>query len=193
MVNSEIYIKIKSLLFNPFLRFFYCELGKNVKIISPLKIQGVGNIKLGDQVRIGYKTRLSSLPYTNEKSVLLSIGDGSCLGNFNHIICSKKIHIGKKVLTSDRVYISDNLHNYENINLPIMEQSIRQLGEVYIGDGSWIGENACILGVKIGKNCIVGANSVVTKDIPDFSVAVGIPAKVIKSYNFKTKTWDKIA
>ena len=67
-----------------------------------------------------------------------------------------------------------------------------QNGKVRIGSGSWIGENACILGVIIGKQCVIGANSVVTKDIPDYSVAVGIPAKVIKKYNFETQQWERV-
>ena len=61
-----------------------------------------------------------------------------------------------------------------------------------IGDGSWLGTHVVIAGnVKIGKHCVIGANSVVTKDIPDYCVAVGIPAKIIKKYNFDTCTWDR--
>jgi acetyltransferase-like isoleucine patch superfamily enzyme len=61
-----------------------------------------------------------------------------------------------------------------------------------IGEGSWLGENVCVIGASIGKHCVIGANSVVTKDIPDYSVAVGIPAKVIKKYNFNKCEWEKI-
>ena len=61
-----------------------------------------------------------------------------------------------------------------------------------IGDGSWLGTHVVIAGnVKIGKHCVIGANSVVTKDIPDYCVAAGIPAKIIKKYNFDTCTWDR--
>lgn len=61
-----------------------------------------------------------------------------------------------------------------------------------IGEGSWLGENVCVIGASVGKHCTIGANAVVTKDIPDYSVAVGIPAKVIKQYNFKTQRWERI-
>ncbi len=62
-----------------------------------------------------------------------------------------------------------------------------------IGDGTWIGTNAVIVGnVRIGKNCVIGANSVVTKDIPDYCVAVGIPCKVIKRYSLETQNWVKV-
>lgn len=63
---------------------------------------------------------------------------------------------------------------------------------VIISDGTWIGTNAVIVGnVKIGKNCVIGANSVVTKDIPDYCIAAGIPARIIKRYNIETHSWER--
>ena len=67
-----------------------------------------------------------------------------------------------------------------------------QKHDVEIGEGSWLGENVCVLGAIIGRHCVIGANSVVTKDIPDYSIAVGAPAKVIKRYDFTTNSWQKI-
>lgn len=65
--------------------------------------------------------------------------------------------------------------------------------EIIIGDGSWIGTNSVISGdVHIGKHCVIGANSVVIKDIPDYCVAVGTPAKVVKKYDFNEKKWISI-
>lgn len=58
-----------------------------------------------------------------------------------------------------------------------------------IGEGSWIGENVCVIGASVGRHCVIGANAVVTKDIPDYSVAVGAPARVIKKYNFNRGAW----
>ena len=86
--------------------------------------------------------------------------------------------------------ISDNLHSYENISLPISKQPVKQIGCVKIGDGTWLGENVVVIGAKIGKNCVIGANSVVNKDIPDYCVSVGIPAKIIKRFNLKTSKWE---
>ena len=68
---------------------------------------------------------------------------------------------------------------------------MKQLNEVLIGEGSWIGENVCIIGAFVGKNSIVGANSVVTNNIPDYCVAVGAPARVIKRYDHKDNQWVK--
>ena len=64
--------------------------------------------------------------------------------------------------------------------------------DVVIGEGSWLGEHVCVIGASIGKNCVIGANSVVTHDVPDYSIAVGVPAKVIKRYNFNSKQWEKV-
>ena len=80
------------------------------------------------------------------------------------------------------MYITDCDHEYRDINVPVIDQGIAQRGQmVSIGEGSYIGINAVIVGnVKIGKHCVIGANSVVTKDVPDYCVAVGSPARVIK-------------
>lgn len=181
-----------SKLYRFFFRKCYKSYGKNVRMIFPMQIQGAKRIIIGDNARIGYKTWLASMPINNNDHSILIIGEGSYIGNFNHIYCTKEICIGRKVLIADKVYISDNLHSFANPNIPIMEQPIKQLNIVKIGDGAWIGENACIIGASVGKNSVIGANSVVTKDIPDYCVAVGAPARVIKKYDIEKQTWDNV-
>ncbi len=73
-----------------------------------------------------------------------------------------------------------------------MFQGVTQKRDVVIGNGSWIGEHVCIIGASIGRHCVIGANSVVTRDIPDYSVAVGSPAIVIKKYDFNLNKWIKV-
>ena len=160
-------------------------------ILNILKIQGHEHISIGRQTYIHKFVWLGAYKI-EDTSPELVISDGVCIGNFNHITCVKKVVIGKNVLTADRVYISDNLHKFSNPNIPILQQGIFVKNEVKIGEGSWIGENVCIIGASVGKNSIIGANSVVTNDIPDYSIAVGAPARVIKKYNFSTKAWEKI-
>ena len=159
-------------------------------IKKPLQIDCPKNIYLG-RVNIGFHTWLAANPLTGETAKLI-IEDGCNIGNFNHIYATHKIILHKNVLTADKVYISDNLHGYKDITIPVCRQPIVQKNEVEVGEGSWLGENVCVIGSRIGKHCVIGANSVVTKDIPDYSVAVGIPAKVIKKYDFKTKEWKKV-
>lgn len=155
---------------------------------SPLKINGANRISIGNRCSIMYKTWLAAVPLTGEDCQLI-IEDGCCIGHFNHIYATGMIVLHKNVLTADKVYISDNLHNYKDVNVPVMYQPVNQKKHVEIGEGSWLGENVCVLGACVGRHCVIGANSVVTHDIPDYTVAVGIPAKVIKRYNFEQYKW----
>lgn len=180
-------------------RVFYILNRKKYRFLSSqaviqklLRVDGRENISIEKDVVIQKMTWIAAVPLTNQPICHLSIGEGSIIGNFNHIYATGEILIGKNVLTADKVYISDNLHQYENIGVPIMHQGIKQLSKLVIGDGSWIGENVCIIGASVGLNCIVGANSVVTKDIPDYCVAVGSPARIIKKYNIILQRWEKV-
>lgn len=166
--------------------------GKDVVVIKPLQIDGYENIYLGDGVQVLEGVWLAAVPLTGEEKTTLVIQSGTSIGHYNHIYATSSITIEKNVLTADKVYISDNLHSYEDITIPIIQQPIKQCKAVIIGEGSWIGEHACIIGASIGKHCVIGSNAVVTNDIPDYSVAVGVPARVIKRYNPTNKSWERV-
>lgn len=185
---TKIFAKIKAISLYP---FRFKNYGEHTLILQPLAIDGKKNIELGKHVIIQELTWLAAVPLTGNTAQLF-IDDECSIGHFNHIYATKSIVLEKHVLTADKVYITDNLHQYENPNLPIIQQPIKQISTVRIGEGSWIGENVCVIGANIGKHCVIGANSVVTHDIPDYSVAVGIPAKVIKTYNFDKQQWEQI-
>lgn len=178
-------------------RYFYYKailgrIGNHSYIDSPLRIDGADSIYIGNGVHIKYKSWIASKPLTGTESSKLVFEDGCVIGHFNHFFATKSIILHKNVLTADKVYISDNLHGYKDINMPILRQPIVQKGTVEIGEGSWLGENVCVIGANVGKHCIIGANSVVTKDIPDYSVAAGVPARIIKRYDFAQMMWVKI-
>jgi acetyltransferase-like isoleucine patch superfamily enzyme len=122
----------------------------------------------------------------------LSIGDGTYIGRNAHIVALKRIRIGKSVLMGDNVYIADNYHRFDRIDLPFKDQGLGFKSEVEIGNGTWLGENVCVISSKIGKQCIVGANSVVLNDVPDYCMVAGSPARIIKKYDHSTKSWEKI-
>ena len=184
----KVIAKFKSMVLYP---IQFKKFGKKSRIDKPLRIDGKEYIEISDRVYVQPYSWLACQPLTGCSNPLLSIGNGSVIGNFNHIYATRKIVIEDHVLTADKVYISDNLHDYSSPDIPIVNQLIKQIGEVHIGEGSWLGENVCVIGASIGKHCTIGANSVVTHDIPDYSVAVGSPARVIKQYNFETKQWEK--
>jgi len=161
-------------------------------VFKPIEIKGKRFITIGKYIIIRKHSSIFALQNDEGHEPEIVINDFCSLGVSNHIAAVRKVVLGKYVLTANNVYISDNIHEYENINIPVMKQPVKFKSEVSIGDGTWVGENACIIGATIGKNCVVGANAVVTECIPDFSVAVGNPARVIKRYNSKTYKWEKI-
>lgn len=182
--------KVSTRIFTLMLKRDFKSFGIGSFIQKPLKIDGSKNISIEDNVFIAKNVWLGALPLTGG-TCQITIGKGSRIGHFNHIYATSSIAIGESVLTADRVYISDNLHSYENVSLPILNQPIKQCNPVIIGEGTWIGENVCIIGSNIGKNCVIGANAVVTKDIPDYCVVVGAPARIIKRYCKDTLAWRK--
>jgi len=124
----------------------------------------------------------------------LYVGENTYIGAYSHIAGTKdNIIIGKNVQIADRVFITTVDYKYDDIAKPILSQGFASKGDVVIGDECWIGIGSTILsGVKIGKHSIIGANSLVTKNISPYSLAVGNPAHIIKKYDFKAKKWLRV-
>ncbi len=181
----EVYYLLKTKIW--YSQWFKC-VGNKSKIIKPLGLSSPENISVGSNVTINPFCWLFTKQLADKIPEFI-IKDRVRIGHFNHITCINKVCIEKDVITADRVYITDNMHEYENVEIPIMSQPIVSKGEVHIGEGSWIGENASIISCKIGKHCVIGANTVVNKDIPNYSVAVGVPAKIVKRYHFEDRKW----
>ncbi|MCK5642230.1 MAG: acyltransferase [Gammaproteobacteria bacterium] len=167
------------------------RIGTSSSIVFPLKIQNAKYIEIGNHVHIHHKAWLVALKRDDIIPSFI-IDDYTTIGHFVTISCLRDIHIGQNVLISDRVFISDNNHGYEDITLPIQSQPTIFKSSVYIGNNSWIGQNVTIIGAKIGKHCVIGANSVVSKDIPDYCVAAGSPARVKKRFKFETNEWQRV-
>lgn len=128
-----------------------------------------------------------------DKQPLLTIGDGVSIGEFSSIGCSNQITIEENVMFAPHVHITDRNHLYEDISLPISRQAAVSPGPILIGAGSWLGHSVQVMpNVTIGKHSVIAAGAIVTKDIPDYSIAAGIPARVIKKYDIKEKKWIKI-
>ncbi|MFZ4520398.1 MAG: acyltransferase [Bacteroidales bacterium] len=119
------------------------------------------------------------------------IGNNSRIGMGNTII--GPVHIGNDVIFAQNIVLSGLNHGYQDVNTPIRKQPVTK-SLIRIEDEVWIGANSVVVaGVTIGKHSVIAAGSVVTKDVPAFSVAVGNPARVIKQYNPSTVTWEKPA
>jgi len=141
-------------------------------------------IRIGSGTLIGPDVALAAgmLPgQTMLTDPVISIGDRCLIGRGSGIVGHLSIDIGDDVWTGHYVYITDQNHGYDRADVPISLQSQPER-PVVIGSGSWLGHGTVVLpGARIGRNCVIGANSVVSGDIPDHSVAVGAPARVVKT------------
>ena len=158
--------------------------GKHNYIEGFSKLIGGKHISIGSGMYIGkgivwevYNSLPNIIPS-------LSFGDSSSFGDDGHITCINKIQIGNGVRIGRKVFITDNAHGASErklLDMPAIKRPLVSKGPVIIEDNVWIGEMTCIMpGVTIGRGSIIGANSVVTHDIPEYCVAAGNPAKVIK-------------
>jgi len=167
---------------------FLGALGHNSSIYYPCSLWGKGQkrIKIGNNTLIqSYSILGCWISYGTQKfAPEIIIGDDCNIGQHTHISAINRITIGNGLLTGRYVYIGDNNHgglSTNESNTPPVKRKLQSKGEIVIGNNVWIGDKATILGgVHIGDNVIIGANSVVTHDIPSNSMAAGMPAKVIK-------------
>ena len=140
-------------------------------------------IHIGSGTMIGPQVTLSAGMVPGQQMLserVVSIGDRCLIGKGSGIVGHFQIIIGNDVWTGHHVYITDQNHGYDDTTLPISQQVMPER-PVSIGDGSWLGHGCVVLpGARIGRHVVIGANSVVTGHIPDYSVAVGVPARVIK-------------
>ncbi len=125
-------------------------------------------------------------------SPILTIGDNVSIGQNCTLSCADNVTIGNDVVISFGCLITDNEHSDLPVNTHLFSKEIEVL-PTKIGNFTYVGCYSIILkGVKIGINCIIGANSLVKTDVPDFTMVAGIPAKVIKKYNKKLNIWERV-
>ena len=173
-------------LFHPLI--FLKTTGKRIYIGRRGTIRGLSCINFGKNVRIGNNVRIQIY----RKGATLSLGDNVYMCNRNSFLLGGNIQIGNDTLMASDILISSENHGINPEDpLPYGKQELI-CKDVSIGSGCWIGEKVIILpGVTIGDKSIIGAGSVVTQNIPPLSIAVGNPAKIIKSYCFESHAWVK--
>ena len=164
----------------------------------PIAIHGREFIDFGEKLTTGVGCRFDCFGNLNN-SIKLKFGKNVQLNDYVHIVAMENVYVGDNVLMASHVFISDNSHGSYNCNFLDSDPRIPPTERDYVTapvkicGNVWIGEGVCIMpGVTIGEGCVIGAHSIVSRDIPAFSIAVGTPAKVIKLYNFETKQWEKV-
>ena len=177
-------------------RIFY----RNARIIRfPFDLRAPKYVSLGTNITLGVGCRFEAHPERNRTlEKCLVIGRDVEMNDYVHIVAGNNVSIGNNVLIASKVFISDLNHggySSDYHSSPLEKPNERELirNEVIIESNVWIGESVSILpGVKIGKGSIIGANSVVTKNIPQDVIAAGIPAKPIKKYCWNENIWKKL-
>lgn len=168
--------------------------GKKLLFFKPFQIDRKRDyIHIGNNVVIRKYARINSYPGWNadkNNEPVVRIGDNCNFGQRLSLLAGGNITIGNNVLIASDVLITSENHSMNpEDEIPYMDQPLI-CSDVEIKDGCWIGEKVCIMpGVAIGKKCIIGAGSIVTKSIPDYCIAVGNPARIIKRYDFATHEW----
>ncbi|WP_339266772.1 DapH/DapD/GlmU-related protein [Paenibacillus sp. FSL R5-0470] len=169
-------------------------------IRRPFYCRGKSRLQFAQGLTTGYNCRFDLLGEVNDKtSKKLILGKNCKIGDHVHIVASEKVIIGDNCLMASKIFISDTNHgDYSNVGIdsgPDIPPDNRPLytNPVSIGNNVWIGENVCILlGVNIGDGCIIGANSVVNRDIPSNCIVAGAPARVIKKWDDSLNAWKAV-
>lgn len=161
----------------------------------PWYVRGMQNIRIGREFTAGIGLRLDAFADDKEK-VCIRIGSHVEVNDYVHVGAVDAVTVGDDVLIASRVFITDHDHGCYGGELvhssPSLRPADRELraSPVRIGDRVWIGEGVTVLpGVSIGDGAVIGANAVVTRDIPPNSLALGIPAKVVKRYDPDLNQW----
>jgi len=188
------YTKLRTRLFTLLVANQFKEAGPGSRVSPPFRFHGLYEVILGPGALIERDCWIQTIPDDQQNGeAKLVIGPYAGIGMGASISAARKVVIGEHVLLARNVYIADHAHAFENIERPIMHQGINGIAPVSIGRNTWLGQNVVVLpGATIGEHCVIGANSVVNSSIPDFSVAVGAPARVIKRYNHEAAAWERV-
>lgn len=173
----------------------FASIGRNVSLHFTSKVsrERAPRISLGSSVSVGEYAWLNVATGNPNGDPTIVVED-NCIVAFGSILSARnRIHLERDVNVAQNVLIMDHNHAYEDVDVPIIEQGVTEGGRIRIGVGSWIGNGAVILcsrgELTIGRHCVVSANAVVMRSVPDYSVVFGTPATVIRQFDPEKRMW----
>ncbi|MBO7119859.1 MAG: acyltransferase [Bacteroidaceae bacterium] len=174
-------------MYSGYLRRRFSKFGCGASVgYKAINLRGLKYITIGEKTEIGKHAQLTAWDHYNGDSFSpeITIGANCLIREGVHISAIQSIKIGDNLLTGSNVLITDNSHGpftSDQLKTHPRQRPLVSKGPVAIGNNVWLGNNVCIMpGVTIGDGAIVGANSVVTHDIPSYTIAAGVPAQIIK-------------
>lgn len=183
---------IRKRLLRPWYRWRFAEFGEGSELGARCEIRNARSIAIGERVQIQRYSRIEAHDLRDGK-VRIRIGDGSIIAPYVHIGAVESVTIGRNCGIAPFTWITDHDHDTTDPMQPVVTQRRVLAAPTVIEDGVYIGERVAVLrGVRIGTCSIVGTNSVVTRDVPPFSIVVGIPARVIKIWDPATRVWSRV-
>jgi acetyltransferase-like isoleucine patch superfamily enzyme/acyl carrier protein len=173
--------RVRDKLFSLSVARAFAEFGPRSVIQLPTRLVNEHRIAVGSGVFIGANSWLQVLE--SDGDVALSIGNGVSVSGNLVLSASESLRVGDNVSFARNVYVADHSHAYTDPSLPILAQGIDDIAPVEIAEGAWLGQNVVVLGgVRIGRNAVISAGSVVTSDVGDHCLAMGAPARVVRRF-----------
>jgi acetyltransferase-like isoleucine patch superfamily enzyme len=170
--------RARAWLFTLAIRRGFAAWGPRSVAVPPLRLEGERNITVGAGTWLGPGCWLNAIGGT------IVVGDGCSFAGDLTISAAASVTVGREVLVARGVHIGDHDHAWADATRAVRRQGIAHVDPVVIGDGAWLGHNVTVTaGVSIGRNSVVAAGAVVTRDVPPYSLAVGVPARVVRSWD----------
>jgi UDP-3-O-[3-hydroxymyristoyl] glucosamine N-acyltransferase len=170
--------------------------GVSIHYSCDIRRSAANRIRIGDFVYIAPETWLNIPEPAIGAPPAIILENGCKIGRRNTISARNLIRVEEDVLFAPAVLLMDHTHKYSNVNLPIHAQGVTEGGTIVIERNCWIGYGAAILSgrgeVRIGRNSVIGAHSVVLESLPPYSIAVGSPARIVKQYDPTTSEWQRV-
>jgi len=188
-IAYRLHKRMQRLLLWPWWLSRFAGFGKGSTIDLPVYLIGHEAIRLGTNVHIWHHARIEALR-AGDGRVRIEIGDGSVIQPYAHIGAAERVVIGNGCGLGTGVYVTDHDHDFSDPDSPIVSNGRLIVRPTVIEDRVWLGERVMVLkGVTIGRCSVIGAGSVVTRSIPPYSIAVGSPARVVKTWDAERREW----